>query len=115
MTAFPFSNRVGVLTMEVEAVILGLRALLHVAAFLIVASFYDPSARYRPGVSLFAVTLAGSNLALAMQILTSWALLLQTGAQVWSTLYAAVVLIAVAYTRGNVAKLLPRVKWGHRA
>lgn len=97
--------------MEIDAVLLVLRALAHLITFAIVASFHDPEARWRPGVSLLAVLLAGSSAALAAQILTNWAQVIQSGPQLFHTLFAYAVLALIAWTRGNLAKLLPRMKW----
>lgn len=101
--------------MSFDEFLLAGRALAHLATFLIIARFCDPSARYRPFVSLFAVVLAGSSLALAVQILTNWPAVRAQGPHIWATIYAATVFGAVAYTGGNLARLLPRIKWSRPA
>lgn len=89
--------------------------LTHVALLLgifgFVASYKpDDETRYRPVVSLFAAGLAGSSLAMAAQIVTQWGEACQAP-QPWHALFTACIFVAVAYTRGNVAKLFPRIKW----
>lgn len=73
----------------------------------------DEQTRYRPAVSLFAATLAGTSLAIVAQTVTQWGQSCQN-AQGWPVLFTACVFVAVAYTRGNVAKLLPRLPWSTR-
>lgn len=101
---------------------LGLGLLLVRCAMLLLitvtlGSYHDPNARQRWGVSLIAVCAAGASL--------SWALFSVLVAirepsctpatdEVWPTLFVFGVLIPILYTRGNVAKLLPRVKWSAR-
>lgn len=100
--------------MEFDAILLAIRWLSHVICFLVLVSFRDQSATHRPGVSWFAVGLMASNLALAWQILTTWPALLAAGAQWPLTVFCVCVCAAVIYTRGNVARLLPRIPWSHR-
>lgn len=97
--------------MEIDALLLAIRALAHLVTFGIVASFCDPSARYRPGVSILAFCVAGGSLAAVFQIVTRWAELMQSGPQAPQTILALAFLVPVALTRGNLAKLLPRIKW----
>lgn len=73
----------------------------------------DEQTRYRPAVSLFASTLAGASLAMVAQTVTQWGQSCQA-TQVGPVLFTACVFVAVAYTRGNVAKLLPRLPWSMR-
>jgi peptidoglycan/LPS O-acetylase OafA/YrhL len=88
-------------------------AVLLLGIFGFVASYKpDCETRYRPAISIFAATLAGICLALVAQIVTNWEQSCSAPQPLW-TLFTALVFVAVAYTRGNVAKLFPRVKWGH--
>lgn len=72
----------------------------------------DDETRYRPAVSIFAASLAGISLAMVAQIVTRWDDACQSPQPLW-TLFTACVFIAVAQTKGNVAKLFPRIKWSH--
>lgn len=93
--------------------------IVHVALLLGIVGFVasykpDDGTRYRPVVSLFAAGLAGSSLAMAAQIVTQFSESCQAP-QPWHALFTACIFVAVAYTRGNVAKLFPRIKWSaHR-
>jgi len=89
--------------------------LAHLAMLLGIVGFVasykpDDGTRYRPVVSLFAAGLAGSSLAMAAQIVTQWGESCQAP-QPWHALFTACIFVAVACTRGNVAKLFPRLKW----
>lgn len=97
--------------MELDALLLIVRALAHLATFGIVFSYFDPSARYRIGVSLLAFCVAGGSLAATVQIVTRWPDMLQSGPQAPQTILALAFLVPIALTRGNLAKLLPRIKW----
>lgn len=95
-----------------------LLAAVHVVLLLGIFGFIvsyrpDEQTRYRPAVSLFAASLAGSALALVIQIATQMNASCQPP-QVWPVLFTACVFVAVASTRGNVAKLLPRIPWSTR-
>lgn len=94
-----------------------LLTLAHVAVLLGIVGFvasYQPDGetRYRPAVSLFATCLAGTALASAVQVGFEWHSTCRPP-QIWQTLFSACVFFAVARTRGNVAKLFPRLKWSH--
>ena len=85
--------------------------MLLLGIFGFVASYRpDDQTRYRPVVSIFAAALAGASLAMVAQIVTQWDDACKAS-QPWQTLFSACVFFAVAHTRGNVAKLLPRLKW----
>lgn len=96
--------------MEFDAFLLALRAVIYFATFLIIASFQAGDCRWRPGVSLFAVGLAGTSLAFAVSIATDWSRNALSGPQWLPTLYCLCVFALVARCRGNLAKLLPRFK-----
>lgn len=96
--------------MDFEAVLLGMRALVYFLTFLIIASFKPNGSRWRPGVSIFAVGLAGSSLAFAVLIATDWQHNRYGGPQWVPTVYCLCVFGLVARCRGNLAKLLPQFK-----
>jgi hypothetical protein len=96
--------------MEFDSLLLAFRAVIYFATFLIIASFRAGDCRWRPGVSLFAVGLAGSSLALSVLIVTDWASSVGNGLQWMPTMYCLCVFALVARCRGNLAKLLPRFK-----
>lgn len=73
----------------------------------------DEQTRKRRLVSIGAAVFAGTCLASAMYTVTQWGLSCQAP-NPWQTLFTGCVFVAVAYTRGNVAKLLPRLKWTNR-
>jgi hypothetical protein len=88
-----------------------LQVLFHIGTLLIVASFRDEGATYRPGVSLLACIIAGSSLAMAFMLLFP-AQSACTRPEPGALLQAGLVFFLIATTRGNVARLLPRRKWG---
>lgn len=97
--------------MDFDSVLLFLRLFLHAGAGFIVATYRpDQMTRHRSGVSIIAACFAGTCFALSAWILTNWGKECQ-GPQVWLTMLAAFVFAAVAFTGGNIAKLLPRLKW----
>lgn len=96
--------------MEFDAILLASRAVIYFATFLIIASFRGGDCRWRPGVSLFAVGLAGSSLAFAVLIITDWNRSVYSGPQWLPTIYCLCVFSLVLRCRGNLAKLLPRFK-----
>lgn len=93
------------------------RCLMLLAITITLGVYYDPSARRRWVVSIMATFAAGSSLGWSVfSILTA----LHHGSrpdvlsELWPTLFVFCAMIPVLYTRGNVAKLLPRVKWLYR-
>lgn len=92
------------------------RCLMLLAITITLGVYHDPAARLRWGVSIMATCAAGSSLAWCVFSLLS---VLQgqyrpdTLGELWPTLFVLSAMIPVLYTRGNVAKLLPRVKWMH--
>ena len=92
------------------------RCVMLLAIFIRLATYRDPTARHRACVSFMATCAAGTSLALAMHSL----IMLQHGAvtdaraEFWPTMFVLCALIPILYARGNVAKLLPRVKWLYR-
>ena len=88
---------------------------LHVVLLLgsgvVVASYRpDEQTRYRAVVSIGAAAFAGSCFAWAMWSITQGPAA-GNAPQPWQTIFSGCIFIAVACTRGNVAKLLPRLKW----
>lgn len=75
--------------------------------------YRDPAARHRPVISLIAVLAAGSSLGWAVHSLVMLPHHLGHNPRVefWPTLFVFWSLIPVLYSRGNIAKLLPRTKW----
>jgi hypothetical protein len=89
-----------------------LQLLFHLGTLLIVASFKDDDATWRPGVSILASAIAGSSLGMAFMIVfPAWSGCAEP--EPWSVLQAGLVFFLIATTRGNVAKLLPRRKWSN--
>lgn len=99
--------------MTLESFINFIHVMLLLGIFGFVVSYIpDGSTRYRPTVSIFAAFLAGISLAMAAQIVTRWDDACQSPQPLWALLTACV-FVAVAHTKGNVAKLFPRIKWSH--
>lgn len=99
--------------MTFESLLTFTHVILLLGIFGLVASYKpDDQTRYRPAVSIFAASLAGASLALVAHIVTAWGDSCKSPQPIW-TLFTALVFISVAYTRGNVAKLFPRIKWSH--
>lgn len=83
----------------------------------IVASYCpDENTRYRARVSIGAAAFAGSCFAIAAWTATNWSSACEgLTPRVLHTIFAACIFVSVARTRGNVAKLLPRLKWNHHS
>lgn len=77
--------------------------IVHAATFLILVSYRGRDAHYRIFVSITAAFLTGLSLALAF-----YSLKFETHPLV--TLFGVMLLAAVAYCRGNVARLFPAKK-----
>jgi NO-binding membrane sensor protein with MHYT domain len=75
--------------------------------------YRDPTARHRPVISLIAVLAAGSSLGWAVHSLVMLPQHLGHNPRVefWPTLFVLWTLGPVIYSRGNIAKLMPRTKW----
>jgi cytochrome bd-type quinol oxidase subunit 2 len=79
----------------------------------VIASYQpDKQTRYRASVSIGAAAFAGICLALVVWTMATLNTSCQPASPAW-TLFTACVFVAVARTGGNVAKLLPRLKWTH--
>lgn len=70
----------------------------------------DGQTRYRAVVSIGAAAFAGSCFAWAMWSITQGPAACNAP-QPWQAIFSGCIFIAVACTRGNVARLLPRLKW----
>lgn len=89
------------------------RSLMLLAIAVTLCSYRDPAARYRPAVSIIATATAGSSMAWGF---FSILMLPHQSApkpltEALPTIFVMCTLIPVVFSRGNVAKLLPRVKW----
>lgn len=92
-------------------VLLCLQVVAHLLTFGAVALWYsDPTARYRPGVSILATLIAGSSLASAV-----FAVMAGRGAGAFETVLLVALCLLVLCARGNVARLLPRQPWSRSA
>lgn len=92
------------------------RCLMLVAITITLGVYYDPTARRRWAVSIMATFSAGSSL--GWSVFSILMVLHEDArpnamAEFWPTLFVFCAMVPVLYTRGNVAKLLPRVKWLH--
>lgn len=102
---------------DIGVALLLARCLMLVIIAVTIGSYRDPSARKRWAVSLMAVCAAGSSMAWAM---FSLLMVFHRGGrpdalgELLPTLFVLCAMVPVLYTRGNVAKLLPRVKWLYR-
>jgi hypothetical protein len=96
--------------MEFETILRVVCALGYFGTFIIIASYHPRQSSWRPGVSLFAVGLAGSSAGLA--VIVAMGLLQQViGSLLWALCAQCLCVFAlVARCRGNLAKLLPRFK-----
>lgn len=93
-----------------------MRCLMLVIIAIRIGMFYDPSARFRLYVSGLAVLLCGGSLGWAFQ---SFLMLhhkpnVLAWQEFWPALVVFCVMVLVLRSRGNVAKLLPRVQWLYR-
>lgn len=84
-----------------------LQVAAHLLTFAAVAIWYtDPTARYRPGVSILATLIAGASLAGGVGALLSGG-----SAGVFATIMLVLFCGLVLRAGGNIAKLLPRQPW----
>lgn len=102
--------------------LLVLRCLMLIVITVTLGVYHDPAARRRPCVSLFATFSAGSSLAwavysalMALHHDSRGSGFYSAGIdEIWPTLFVLCVMIPILYTKGNVAKLLPRLPWTWR-
>ncbi len=96
--------------MDLESVLRAIAAIVYFATFVVIASYKTGGANWRPGVSAFAVVLAGSSFALSLLIVTG-VMDHVIGALLWALcLQCLCVLGLVVRCHGNLAKLLPNLK-----
>lgn len=103
--------------MDLNEFFQGLRLMSHILTMLIVAGYRpDLHTNKRPGVSLFAVALAGGSAGLAMSTSLSWSawLALPTAGHAFLALVFGALLFPVIAGRGNVATFFPRKVWSTR-
>lgn len=93
------------------------RCLMLLLITIILGSYYDPAARHRWLISLFAFCIAGVSLGwsvFSMLMVLQGQAKPEPLAELWPTLFVICATIPVLYSRGNLAKLLPRIKWIYR-
>lgn len=93
------------------------RCLMLMTITITLGSYHDPSARKRWLVSIMAVCAAGSSFGWALYsflMAASQQSCISVMDEFWPTLFVMCALIPVLYTRGNLAKLLPRIPWSVR-
>lgn len=91
------------------------RGVVYLATFVTIASFSGKSSRWRPGVSVFAIGLAGTSAALGVMSFLLPPFALQIGPSWLQTAYCVCVFALVAGCRGNIAKILPPFRGRARA
>jgi hypothetical protein len=107
------------MTMQLDLgmALLIVRCLMLLLITITLGGYYDPTARRRWLVSLLAFCIAGTSLGwsfFSMLMVLQGQARPEALAELWPTLFVLCATIPVLYTRGNVAKLLPRVQWLHR-
>jgi len=103
--------------MDLNEFFQGVRLLAHLLTMLIVAGYCpDSNTNKRPGVSLFAIVIAGGSAGLAMSTALSWCawLVMPTAGHVFLALIFVALLVPIIAGRGNVASLFPRKVWSDR-
>lgn len=104
------------MTVDIGHALVIIRCAMLLVIAITLCSYRDPEARHRPVVSIMATMAAGSSLGWSVHSI----LMLQHQAmpdartEFWPSLFVLCALIPILYSRGNVAKLLPRVKWLYR-
>lgn len=100
-------------TNDLGVALVVIRCLMLLVIAITLCSYRDPTARHRPVVSIMATMAAGSSLGWAVHsaLMLQHQALADARAEFWPTLFVLCALIPIIYSRGNVAKLLPRVKW----
>jgi len=100
---------------NIDSLLWGTRAALHLATFLIVASYHDTGARFRLEVTTVAICLCGSSGALGMLAVTRWTPgRFGTEYNLLFLLFVLAVFVIVVKSKGNVAKMFPRIPWRYR-
>lgn len=96
--------------MGLEDVLIYVRGAVYLATFLVIASFRGKGSRWRPGVSFFAVGLAGTSAALGVMSFLAPPIVARVGPLWLQTAHCLCVFCLVAGCRGNIAKILPPFK-----
>lgn len=96
--------------MGLEDILIYARGALYLATFLVIASFSGKTSRWRPGVSFFAIGLAGTSAALGVLSFLAPPVIARAGPVWLQTAYCLCVFALVAGCRGNIAKILPPFK-----
>lgn len=86
--------------------LLGARLLVHVLTALILASYFQPDARFKWAPSLMAALLLCSSGALAVQIVTQWHILVASGPQPQLLIFVLAVFLPIAYCKGDMARVM---------
>lgn len=103
--------------MDLNELLQGLRVAAHVLTVILIAGYCpEPDSEDRPGVSWFAVFLAGLSACLAVSTCLNWAqwLSLPLAGTMCLAIIFCLLLIPLIAGRGNVATLFPRKVWSHR-
>ena len=94
------------------------RLILHIATIVMLARFYEPDFRFKFRASFCAGLILGSSGALAVQIVSTWDLMVASEPQPQLVLFVFAVFLAIALARGNMATILGwldvvlRRRWG---
>lgn len=93
--------------------LLGTRLALHLATVVLLAAYYRPEARFRMVPSLLAGALLASSAAMAVQIITTWSLLIASAPQPQLVVFVFTVFLPIAWARGDMAKIYDSLRvWG---
>lgn len=85
--------------------LLGTRLALHIATIVLLAGYYRPDARFRFIPSVLAGALLASSASMAVQILTTWEMLVTSAPQPQLVIFVFTVFLPIAWARGNMAKI----------
>lgn len=105
------------MAIDFGAALLIVRCLMLLAISITLGVYHDPDARPRRGISIGAAFAAGTSFGwavLSILLVIHEDVRPEPWAELWPTLFVFCALIPVLRSRGNVAKLLPRVKWLYR-
>ena len=97
-------------------ILLGTRLAIHVATVALLASYFNPDARFKLGPSVIAGMLLASSGSMAVQIVTEWSKLVAADPQPQLVIFVFTVFIPIAWCRGNIARLyqaMSQVKAAH--
>jgi hypothetical protein len=81
----------------------------------VIGRYHDPSARYRWRASITALLICGGAAGWCLWGITKLAHYPSQWAwEIFPTMFVLAVTYPILRTEGNVAKLLPRLRWSHR-